>query len=573
MQGCKYLLLSKGKTGPNGNDIFLCKKKNKVFLHKQGRINYGFSLPIVCNSCEDFTPEANINNNENILKLFPFEEFRNFQKDVIIKACDSLSKGKNIILSAPTGFGKSAVNITICRHYNRSYYVVATKNLQDQIEENFGRYVSIMKGRSNYSCNIIKKPADRCIKLLNICPYGRKYLFCDNCNYPCLCKDCAYEQAKSEAERAQIVVTNISMLMTAQFLTKRDLIIVDEAHKLEDTIISNLRVTFEKDLFEIPYHDDFMEYIPVLQKYRDELEIRHENLLKEVKEEISEMITSSHVKTLHTIDHIEPIKTIIEKIDFILDDYKQFKEEWGMEKSNNKISFFPITAKRFLNKILDKGDRFVLSSATPPLREDLGSFGDNLDVISVSSVFPVENRPIYLDYVGDMSLSGRKKTIPLMAEKIKELAIEKTIVHCHSYKIAQYIARNLECLGCDCILQQPGRRQEDLERFKRGDCKIFLSVNMDDGISLDNDLCRVNILAKVPYPDFKDPQIQKRRKLEGDRFINIIVTRKISQAYGRATRSENDWSRFYILDSNFKFFFNKNKEIFPEWFKEAIIDK
>ena len=96
---------------------------------------------------------------------------------------------------------------------------------------------------------------------------------------------------------------------------------------------------------------------------------------------------------------------------------------------------------------------------------------------------------------------------------------------------------------------------------------------MDDGISLDDDICRVNILAKVPYPNFKDPQIEKRRKLEGDRFIDIIVTRKIAQAYGRATRSENDWSRFYILDLDFKFFFNINKDLFPEWFKEAIVGR
>ncbi|VUT25870.1 MAG: ATP-dependent DNA helicase DinG [Candidatus Methanolliviera sp. GoM_oil] len=559
MRRCKYLS-STGKKSSSGDEIFICKLTG---------IRYASSSSKICNNCEDFTPAGIENSEEEIVKLFPFEEFRPSQKDVIIKTHSNLSGGKNIILSAPTGFGKSAVNITLCRHY-KSYYVVATKNLQDQIEENFGGYVSLLKGRSNYMCSITKRTCADCIKLLGVCPYNGGRLHCDDCEDPCPCKDCAYERAKRKAEHAQIVVTNMSMLMTARFLKKRDLIIVDEAHKLEDTIMSNLSITFRRDQFRFPLLDDFRSYIPFLQEYRDELEVRRENILKEIKGHLSNKIMS-RLKDMNMIENS------IDKIDFILNDYDRFKEEWGIKKFkktdgiNNidMLSFFPITAKRFLNMILGKGDRFVLSSATPPFKEELGSFGDNVEVIEVSSAFPVKNRPIYLDYVGYMSLSNRAKTIPKMAEKIKELATERTVVHCHSYKITNDIAKYLDY---DCILQRQGKREEGLRQFKDGKCKIFLSVNMEDGISLDDDLCRVNILAKVPYPNLKDPQIQKRRELEGDTFMNIMVARKITQAYGRTTRSENDWSHFYILDSNFKSFFRRNRELFPRWFKEAMVE-
>ncbi|RZN67306.1 MAG: DEAD/DEAH box helicase [Candidatus Methanolliviera hydrocarbonicum] len=572
MRRCKYLS-STGKKSSSGNEIFICKLTG---------IRYASSSPKICNNCEDFTPadrkdngkrnldENSTNYNEETVKLFPFEEFRPSQKDVIIKTHSNLSGGKNIILSAPTGFGKSAVNITLCRHY-KSYYVVATKNLQDQIEENFGGYVSLLKGRSNYMCSITKRTCADCIKLLGVCPYNGGRLHCDDCDDPCPCKDCAYERAKRKAEHAQIVVTNMSMLMTARFLKKRDLIIVDEAHELEDTIRSNLSITFRRDQFKFPLLDDFRSYIPFLQEYRDELKDRREDLLEEAKGHLSNKITASRLRDMNMIENS------IGKIDFILNDYDRSKEEWGIKKFKktdgiNKIdmlSFFPITAKRFLNVILGKGDRFVLSSATPPFKEELGPFGDNVEVIEVSSAFPVKNRPIYLDYVGYMSLSNRAKTIPKMAEKIKELATERTVVHCHSYGIANDIAKYLDY---DCILQRQGKREEDLGQFKDGGCKIFLSVNMENGISLDDELCRVNILAKVPYPNLKDPQIQKRRELEGDRFMNIMVARKITQAYGRATRSENDWSHFYILDSNFKSFFRRNRELFPRWLKEAMVE-
>jgi len=388
MQRCKYLS-SIEKKSSSGHDIYICRLTET---------RYGTSSPNACMNCENFTPLNEVNNKKNdgknlghinkdynkkdILKLFPFNEFRMYQEDIIIKAYDNLSKGKNIILSVPTGFGKSAVNITLCRHYNKSYYVVATKNLHDQIEEKFGKYVSILKGRSNYICNITREPAKDCIKQHKICPYGKEHLFCDICNYPCQCKYCKYEQEKKDAEHAKIVVTNISMLMTAEFLTKRDLIIVDEAHELEDTIRSNISVTFRKDKVEkfglpnLPYYDDFGKYILFLQKYRDELKVRQENLLKEIREETSKGITTSRISRINDINEINEM---IDKIDFILDDYKQFKEEWGIKKSDTEISFFPIIAKRFLNKVLGKGDRFVLSSATPPFKEELGSFGDKID--------------------------------------------------------------------------------------------------------------------------------------------------------------------------------------------------
>jgi ATP-dependent DNA helicase DinG len=43
------------------------------------------------------------------------------------------------------------------------------------------------------------------------------------------------------------------------------------------------------------------------------------------------------------------------------------------------------------------------------------------------------------------------------------------------------------------------------------------------------------------------------------------------QAYGRSVRSREDWAKTYILDSAFGYFVIKNSDIFPDWFKQAII--
>jgi Rad3-related DNA helicase len=242
-----------------------------------------------------------------------------------------------------------------------------------------------------------------------------------------------------------------------------------------------------------------------------------------------------------------------------------------MHKYIKTVSFAPISASRFLGKVLDKGKQFVLSSATPPNTEDLRSYLEEnrkkITTIEVPSTFPREHRPILMDYAGKMGMKYRDKTIPKMAKKIEVLSADRpTIVHCHSYKIATAIAENISP-GKDYILQSD--REQDLERFRR-EGGIFLSVNMNDGVSLDGDTCRINILAKIPFPNLKDAQVEARRKYEGDGWMNRQVARQITQAYGRTTRSKDDWSRFYILDSDFSWFYQRNKGYFPKWFREAI---
>jgi hypothetical protein len=43
------------------------------------------------------------------------------------------------------------------------------------------------------------------------------------------------------------------------------------------------------------------------------------------------------------------------------------------------------------------------------------------------------------------------------------------------------------------------------------------------------------------------------------------------QTAGRGTRSEDDWSRTYLTDDNWFWFWARNKDMFPKYFKQAII--
>ena len=79
--------------------------------------------------------------------------------------------------------------------------------------------------------------------------------------------------------------------------------------------------------------------------------------------------------------------------------------------------------------------------------ETLGLPKNDVAFISIPSPFPVENRPIIASPIASMSFKNIDKGLPKMAQAVKAILDahpnEKGIIHCHSYKIAQYLKRNI----------------------------------------------------------------------------------------------------------------------------------
>ena len=91
---------------------------------------------------------------DEYLKNFPHNVFRNNQDGVIRQICEAFNSGyKHIILEAPTGFGKSAIAITIARTLGSSYICTATKDLQTQYSRDY-QFLKIAKGKSNFQCRV-----------------------------------------------------------------------------------------------------------------------------------------------------------------------------------------------------------------------------------------------------------------------------------------------------------------------------------------------------------------------------------------------------------------------------------
>jgi Rad3-related DNA helicase len=207
-------------------------------------------------------------------------------------------------------------------------------------------------------------------------------------------------------------------------------------------------------------------------------------------------------------------------------------------------------------------------SATLPLPEEVGL--EDPVMIDVPMSFPAANRPIIMEPCGKMSLAHRAETTVVAAEVIRMLAKGRSIIHAHSYGVASSLSKELHRLGVPHVLQDGGDREGSLNGWIEGDVPIYVSVNMGEGISLDDDKCRTNFILKMPFPFLGDPWVQARNRHLGNDWAMPAVARAICQALGRSTRSESDWSSAYVLDSDFLWFYRAWSHAFPPWFREAV---
>jgi Rad3-related DNA helicase len=121
------------------------------------------------------------------------------------------------------------------------------------------------------------------------------------------------------------------------------------------------------------------------------------------------------------------------------------------------------------------------------------------------------------------------------------------------------------------MCQDPDEREESLQEWYDNNKQIFLSVKQDEGISLDGDKCRWQVVAKCAYPFMGDERVSYRlNELNDWTWYSSRAVVSLQQAVGRGMRSQDDYCVNYLLDSSFKSLLNRNEDLFEPWFLESV---
>ena len=243
------------------------------------------------------------------------------------------------------------------------------------------------------------------------------------------------------------------------------------------------------------------------------------------------------------------------------------------------LSAKPLSVTTQARNLFERTKHVIIQSATV---FDFAHFERTLGIpdpsfrFSAGCDFPLGNRPIYYQPVGDMAFKSAQKTIPVLCRQVeqivKDFGSSKGVIHTHSYLINEQVSRFLiSRVGGRIIThgQNPCERQEAIRQHRTSqDATVLVSPSLTEGIDLAGDLARFQVVCKVPYPRW---DAYTRARVSRDRrWYDLATARALVQTVGRAIRSETDFASTFILDSQFDDFVSRNSDILPGWWKASI---
>lgn len=522
-----------------------------------------------------------------------FTHLRDHQVTAIDEAVELFESGIDIVyMDAPTGSGKTLIGHQVARELEaRALYVCSDKSLQDQFARDFPHGM-VLKGRSNYpvGTEAQRRKLDSTTADCTAASMDDRCLFCPTR------RECPYEVAKADALMADLAVTNTSYLLHEAngpgAFSGRDLIIADEGDTLESILMGYVEYKAPMRLVDevgmkspkkgvhkktlVEWCNEFgNELMELQQTISREAEIKRYNSVKYAAADAYRMARELQ-------EDIDKRNANDESTGVWLRDY-----EWSKDKNADPgLVLKPvIVSKHGVRNLWRHGQRWLVMSATiisaDEMSDSLGAVGEYATV-SVPMTFPVENRQVILAPVADVTYKNMDKAILDLAHAIRVTCErhegDRILVHTVSYKLARDLEEQLRrgedrLTGRKIVTYTEGRgRETALAEYKRTPGAVMLAPSMTRGIDMPDDLCRVQIIAKCPFPALGDKQIASRLHLPGGQMWYTVKTiRDIVQMTGRAVRHDDDWAITYIFDSSFgKSLWSRWKGLFPKWWQESV---
>ena len=546
---------------------------------------------------------------ELAINKFRFEKFRPYQKESIEKIVDYYNDGKKLVMyNAPTGSGKSGVEMAIAEAVESAYVVVGNNSLEQQYLRDFD--IANIHGRSHYKCSMVDADCSE-----GLCQ-AKKSFRCEEL--------CSYKEAKQRCLDANVCLTNIFyfILEGGKSFKKRELLVLDDAHGLPETLVGFSSATISgrtsnKDIGE--------SALKLYDEYSTVITFEGEGVRRCGGVDAIEFLNDISKEVYDTLEYLDEE---VELDDKELKEYKRLRGLYGrLENAKDSggvivsrhstwkgdyswVVVQPLLARKVSDKLIfSRADKILISSATINrflMQDELGFtelLGKGKSVyIPVGSTFPVERRPLYLQPVCNFKYKNQTgenedKMKLAIAEIVHKHKGEKGIIFCNGYRytkmiedISGYIFKNQE-YGEDgnyteayeermklseemyerLLFHDRDNRKEVLNKWMNtiGD-SVLVGINMTEGLDLKGNMCRFSICFKAPFMDSRDPRVAARIARGDWNWYNNMAQQVLMQAYGRIMRSEDDFGSMYVLcEGAIKLLIRKGTS---QYVKEAMIE-
>jgi len=522
-----------------------------------------------------------------IISELPGEwEVREEQAEVFEKIDALLQKYDDILIEAPTGWGKSLLAITLAHKWGPAYVLTAEKVLQDQYVRDFP-FAHVIKGKENYQCmyNPERNAGNAPCAIIP--------------GFSCLARNaCHYRKAWSMVDSSPIVIANYHVILQNRALADRPdprpLAIFDECHAIEPLIYDQFSITYDPFLEErivrlgeicgekgIPVEalDRTLEFVQ-----NADIETMNVDQLLDFYEAFAEAFEEIQSRLPAKLDERHPLAMVARALAPLRRYFDTFTmlsdavdsgaiEDLVFERQRDTAKVVPVQIGPFLGELTSIGTQRIWMSAT------IGNFEvfakmhgiSNFASIRLDSLFPPENRPIkWCNLFGiNYRFLKEEQNMRRLCDEIERIVRshegENGVIHAGTYRVAKAVAEYLTRRGYQVWSHSDSAtRHGTLDGFRHNG-GILVSPSLYQGIDLKDDLSRWQIIVKVPFDSLSSELVKIKKDMDPD-WYRYRAALKVMQAYGRSVRHKDDWAVTYIIDSNFRMI----EKYMSKWVMEAL---
>jgi ATP-dependent DNA helicase DinG len=594
----------------------------------------------------------------------PFFEFRSQQLDLAQKIWDRIhsENGGIMAFEAPTGLGKTFAVLVpailwALENDKKILFLTATIPLQEQlyfkdipqilhvldVELKYG----LLKGRGNYAC--LRRAENLYSEgLLSFSDHGdvsdliRSWVAQTSTgdlselplplNHPsrgminsvqkkCLgsnCpgrNECFVTRAIQRAKKWDLIVSNYHLYFAYvlggknEFPVNPDLIICDEAHRIDESFRSVSSKSVSKEDFEnlfsksnypflsgvVDNYGGISEFTELYSQLGSGTGLFFEKIATGVKEgQVYKKLDRDSLDLFLNIkEDYEKIKkilfpltrSIIDKEDTEDKDSLRFLAwqnelddlfndlafcavanrypEWAYWEENNGLHASPTVCSDLIQEVFaSSASALIAVSATLTVDNSFAFWIKETGIVPdtkgmYSSPFDLEKQMEI--WIADIGLKVIDKGYDNYVARVMETLTENngghTLILVSSKRLLEILKKHFRKKerSYNVLVQGELPRTILLDRFRTSESSVLIgTVSFREGVDIPGEKLTQVIIDRIPFPHPKDPVVEARNDYEGRRaFVEVTLPRakmRLKQASGRLIRKKDDWGRVVILD-------------------------